>query len=267
LLSRLNQEWNESVRHKYDLKGVNGLAFQRAPKGPLPFSYVLLLSFVLFLISTIVGLWILNASIKPTLMKFAQMKTEKIANLIIDLPKTMDINEIIETVPAGTSGVVTTKFNTELINRAMGETSDLVMNNLNNIEQGNLQKLEGMTDIDFDQDASRIEKGIVYHIPLGQATNNSLLSNLGPNIPIRFHAVGDVNADVHFIMKEYGINNVYVQVMISIEATVQIIVPFATKVTTLIQEYPLAAGLIQGKVPNFYNKGSSVSPSITLPSR
>ncbi len=243
------------------------MSFRRPPKGPLPFSYVLLLSFALFLISTMVGLWILNASIKPTLMHFAEMKTEKIANLIIDLPETMDINEIMESESVGTSEVVTTKFNAEMINRAMGETSDLVMQNLNNIEQGNLQKLEGMEDIDFDQDASKKEKGIVYHIPLGQATNNSLLSNLGPSIPIRFHAVGDVNADVHFKIKEYGINNVYVQVMISIEATVQIIVPFATKVTTLIQEYPLAAGLIQGKVPNFYNKGGSTSPSITLPTR
>ncbi len=32
--------------------------------------------------------------------------------------------------------------------------------------------------------------------PLGQATEIPLLGNLGPKIPIRFHVIGDVQANV-----------------------------------------------------------------------
>ena len=39
----------------------------------------------------------------------------------------------------------------------------------------------------------REPNGVAYSVPLGRVTDNTLLSNLGPDIPIEFSAIGDVN--------------------------------------------------------------------------
>jgi hypothetical protein len=49
--------------------------------------------------------------------------------------------------------------------------------------------------------------------------------------------------------------------------SVQIITPFATKITKLTQSIPVDGSLIQGDVPQFYNNGGGVSPSIQLPEK
>ena len=51
-------------------------------KGPLPFRYVLLLTFLFFMLSTGVGLWLINREIEPTLMKYAEAQTKEIATLV-----------------------------------------------------------------------------------------------------------------------------------------------------------------------------------------
>jgi hypothetical protein len=62
-----------------------------------------------------------------------------------------------------------------------------------------------------------------------------------------------------------GINNTWIDIAIHLEVSIQIITPFDTKITKLSQNIPVAAGLIQGEVPQFYNGGGSSSPSFELP--
>ncbi|UII55428.1 sporulation protein YunB [Cytobacillus spongiae] len=244
----------------------------RRRKGPLPFRYVFLITFVFFAFSTAAGLWFINKGLEPTLMSYADSQTRKIASLVINkainkkIANVMDINDIIETVPSPNgANTTTTKFNTEIINRVQGEIASLVQTNIKEAEAGNLSALESVTDIEIETDKSNSAEGIVYYVPLGQATENALLGNLGPQIPVRFNAIGDILADVKTEMKEYGINNVYVKVYIHLEVNVQIIIPFATKVTTVKQDIPVAMGLIQGEVPQFYNGGGDSAPSLELP--
>lgn len=177
----------------------------------------------------------------------------------------MDINEIIEESSAenGRSGMI--KFNTEIINRVLAETTNLVQMNIKEAERGNLSSLELLTDVEIEMDETKSEEGIVYYVPLGQATNNALLGNLGPQIPVRFNAIGDIRSDVKTKVTEYGINNAYVEVFIHLEVNVQIIIPFATKITTVKQDIPVAMGLVPGEVPQFYGPGEGSTPSLELP--
>ncbi|MBM7648558.1 sporulation protein YunB [Bacillus ectoiniformans] len=242
----------------------------KTKRGPLPLQYVLLITLILFTFSTASSLWIINESVKPTLLSYAETETRRIAAMVISkainkkIAHVIDINDIIETVPGDTT---TTKFNTEIINRVLAETTNLVQLNLKEAEKGNLQALELLADVEIENEETENSEGIVYTIPLGQVTNNALLGNLGPKVPIRFHAIGDVKSDVKSNVKPYGINNAYVEVFIEVEVSVQIIVPFATKVTTVKQDIPVAMGLIHGQVPNFYNGGGNTSPSITVPAK
>ena len=64
---------------------------------------------------------------------------------------------------------------------------------------------------------------------LGRRQEFRYLGNLGPKIPIRFHVIGDVQANVVASIEEFGINNAYIEVNILLKVNVQIIVPLATK--------------------------------------
>ncbi|MDQ0215158.1 sporulation protein YunB [Oikeobacillus pervagus] len=244
----------------------------RPRKGPLPFRYVLIITFMIFVFSTIASLWIINEGIKPTLVTYAETQTKAIAAKVISkavnkkVANAIDINDIIETVPSGDGkGTTVTKFNTEIINRVLGETTTLVQLNLKEAERGNLQALELLSDVEIENKKMEKSEGIVYSVPLGQATNNALLGNLGPRVPIRFNAIGNVRSDVKSNVKPYGINNAFVEVSIRVQVNVQIIVPFATKMTTVEQDIPVAMGIIEGGVPQFYNGGSNQAPTLTVP--
>nr|WP_263324994.1 sporulation protein YunB [Neobacillus sp. Marseille-Q6967] len=237
-------------------------------RGPLPFRQVLFLSFIFFLLSTVLGIWLVNKGIEPSLIRYAESKTKQIASQVINKAinkKTVDVGDVIK-VESGENGAQPTAgLNTEVINQKLSEITNEVQNNLNAAEKGDLASLEQLTDVDIQVDAKR-EDGIVWNVPLGQATNMALLGNLGPKIPVRFHAIGEVRPDVKINTKPMGINNTWIDVAIHLEVSVQIITPFATKITKLDQNIPVGGKLIQGDVPQFYNNGGSMPlPAIQLP--
>ncbi|MGG1292177.1 sporulation protein YunB [Bacillus smithii] len=240
-------------------------------RGPLPLRYVFVITFILFACFTALSLWLINAGIKPTLMSYAESETKKIASMVINnainqkVANVMDINDIIEIVPnRDQSKSSTTRLNTEIINRILGEVTNQVQNNLREAEKGKLEPLD-YADVKLDPQQSKKLEGIVFSVPLGQATNNAILGNLGPNVPVRFHAVGDVRSDVKSTVRPYGINNAYVEVAIHVQVNVQIIIPFSTKTTKVEQDIPVAMGIIQGDVPQFF--GGNGHSSVEIPAK
>lgn len=239
-------------------------------RGPLPFRYVFLLSFVFFLISTAAGLWIVNKSIEPTLMRYAEFQTKKIASEVINSAikkETTNIDEIIDVTPGGNGKVSAVKLKTEVVSRLLANTVQQIQKNIQSAEKGELTSLEEVTNVEFKKERDKNENGIVWYIPLGQATNSALFGNLGPKIPIRFNAVGDVQPDVKMNAKPMGINNTWIEVSLHLNVTVQIITPFAAKMTNLEQTIPLGAGLIPGDVPQYFNGGGGANPAIQLPDK
>ncbi|MCD8502072.1 MAG: hypothetical protein LRY71_10840 [Bacillaceae bacterium] len=53
-------------------------------KGPLPFRYVFLISFIIFCVMTVQGLYLVERGIRPTLLDIAQTETQRIATLAIN---------------------------------------------------------------------------------------------------------------------------------------------------------------------------------------
>jgi sporulation protein YunB len=244
---------------------------RRSRRGPLPFRYVLLLSFVFFLLSTAFGIWVVNKGIEPTLMQIAESETRNIAAIVINkaiTKRTTNIGEddkVIEFIPSTNGKASNATLNTDLINRVLAETTTQIQKNLRTAKSGDLASLEQLTDMEIETDEEKASDGIVWYVPLGQATQIALLGNLGPKIPVKFTAIGDVRPDVKIESKPMGINNTWVDVFIHIEVSVQIITPFATEITKIEQSIPVGNSLIHGDVPQFYNGGSSTSPSIQLP--
>lgn len=214
--------------------------------------------------------WI-NARLTPTYLEYAEVQTNKIASMVISkainsrIANVLDVNDIIEHVPSESTNMVTTKFNTEIINRILADTNNLVQAHLEQAEKGNLSSLPYLDDIEYDKQTMEDQGGIVFFVPMGQAANIPLIGNLGPKIPIRFHVIGNVQSTVEQSINEFGINNAFVEISIHIKVNVQIIVPLASKMSTVEQRIPVAMGLIQGQVPYIYTKGEGTPPSVEVP--
>jgi sporulation protein YunB len=238
-------------------------------RGPLPLRYVLLLSFVFFLLSTAFGLMLINKGIEPALMAYAESETRNIAASVINkaiTKRTLDVGEGNNVIKVtNENGVSVANLNTAYVNRVLAETTAQIQKNLKAAKRGDLQSLEQLTDVEIETKNNQNEDGIVWYVPIGQATKIALLGNLGPKIPIRFHAIGEVKPDVKTKADRIGINNVHYYVSVEIEVAVQIITPFATKITTLKQNIPVGDTYIQGEVPQFYNEGGGTLPAIQLP--
>ncbi|MCJ8009436.1 sporulation protein YunB [Lederbergia wuyishanensis] len=239
---------------------------RKVRRGPLPFRYVMLLSFVFFIFSTALGLWIVNTGIKPTLISYAESQTNKIAPAVISkavqdvLPNVKDLNDVAEILPNGA-----VKYKTDIINKTQADLSRAIQLNLKQAEKGNLETLQEETGIQIDYHKSSEGEGIVYSFPIGQATKNALLGNLGPRIPIRFTPIGSVRSSVESKVEQYPINNLFVTIIIPIEVSVQIIIPFGSEKTVVKQEVPLAIGIFPQAVPDFYNGNGTTNPSIQFP--
>ncbi|SOC13050.1 sporulation protein YunB [Ureibacillus xyleni] len=225
-----------------------------------------------FVVAVILFLYTLNARLMPTYLQYAEVQTFKIASHVVSkainarTSTVLDVNEIIEDLPSESDYMLTTRFNTEIINKVRAETVTLVKEHLQLAEQGDLTQLPDLENVEYD--ISEIQKGdgIVFFVPIAQALNLPLLGNLGPRVPIRFHIIGNVASDVATSFKEFGINNALVEVNIHLTVNVQIIIPFASKQSSVEQTIPVAIGLVRGQVPHIYtNGGDGAQPSIEVP--
>jgi sporulation protein YunB len=236
-----------------------------------------LLPFILFtiLIAVFLFFYTVNAKLTPIFVRYAEVQTMKIASHVISKAinsktnNVLDVNEIIVDAPNSSDGGASWKFNTQLINRRSAEIQELVRSHLQQAEDGNLEMLPSQNDIEFDPQAMESQGGVVFFVPIGQATNIPLLGNLGPKIPIRFHVIGDVSTTIETEILPFGINSAYVEVNVLLTVNVQIIVPLATEKSIVKQKIPVAMGLIQGKVPQINysgnGNGSGNQPDLQIP--
>ena len=244
------------------------MQFKRRKKA----STKLTLLFVSLACTIVAFLYFMNSRIMPTYLQYAEVQTQKIASYVVSkainsrTSSVLDVNDIIVDLPPGTSDMVTTKFNTDIINQVRAETTALVKEYLEQAENGDLTHLPNLDNVEYDVGRMEAGDGIVFFVPMGQALNLPLLGNLGPTIPIRFHIIGNVQSDVISTIREFGINNAYVEVSIHLEVNVQIIIPLATTSATVDQNIPVAIGLIRGTVPYIYTEGGDgTQPSIEVP--
>ncbi|MFT4412937.1 sporulation protein YunB [Fredinandcohnia humi] len=240
-------------------------------KGPLPFRYVFLVTFVFFIISTAAGLWLINKAIEPALMAYAENETQKIANTVIKNAINQQISEeelnseeLVTYQKDANGKVKINSFNTQTINRIATKTLGNIEKYLKYVNEGEINKLE-YPNIDLETDHASGTTGFVFEVPLGEATDNALLGNLGPQIPIRFHMIGFASTTPEARIDEWGINNAWFHVDVIATVTMQVILPFSTGEVEIQTPIPVISQIIEGEVPQFYNSGGDSAPSIEVP--
>jgi len=241
---------------------------RRIRRKPLPLRYILLLSFVFFVLSSAVGLWIVNDRMKAPVMKYAESQSVNLATNLINkaiedqIGEGLRLDDMMEIVPLDQSGsVMTYRFNTQKAVEYSTKITNSILNSINAMEGGAAElPLEG--DI---KDVHPAKDGIIFYIPMGRVFDNIIIGSLGPDIPVKLQAIADVKNDIETVREEHQINNIWVEIRLHVKIGIRIIVPFETEITTIEKRIPLAMGYIKGDVPQFYNNRGDTPPSIQIP--
>lgn len=222
---------------------------------------IFLIILILVSMCTFLFLNFINNKITPILLENAELEINKFSTIIVNkaisqvLEDKVNVDEIFETVKNDSGVIQTIDFNPIVVNQILNIATTVVQNNLKLLEEGELDAI-GIYDMDLPENRIKdLQKGIILRIPIGVLTNNAILSNLGPEIPIKLHYIGDVNSNITTKITQYGINNAMVEVGVHLEMTAQIILPFVTEKKVLECDIPIAIKIIQGSVPNYYGSG------------
>ena len=97
-----------------------------------------------------------------------------------------------------------------------------------------------------------VKKGILCDVSIGSVRGSTLFANISPTIPIKLLFSSQLNSDIDVKTKEYGINNVIIEVYFKINVEAQITMPLTSKRKKIEIREPLAIDIISGKIPNYY---------------
>lgn len=208
----------------------------------------------IFLIITIsLTFTFINKKITPILMIYAENKSRTIANAIITsavdnkyLNQLNKKNIFIEKKDIN-GNIISTDFDSVEINKLLNDISNQIELYIDKLEAGKVPK-----KIKRKFGIKNTKKGIAYEIPSGIITNNALLSNLGPKVPVRLNLNSDALTNIKTEVTNYGINNALIKVSISIKIYMQVIIPFKTKEIVVKNDIPIVMKLAKGEVPNYY---------------
>jgi len=238
--------------------------------------YKLNLFFITFISIVICSFLVISnvsKKITPIISDLAEIKINKYSTSVINkavsqvLEEKINVDQLFENVTSNDGTIEMIDFNPIVVNQVLSIATTVVLNNLMLLENGDLDSI-GLDGAELsDKERVHLQDGIVAFIPIGSATNITLLSNLGPKIPVRLHYTGDVNSNITTKITPYGINNALIEIGVHLEVTAQVILPFSSSVKKLENDIPIAIKMIQGKIPSFYS-GSILknSDTFTLPS-
>ena len=218
------------------------------------------ISTIIVLVVLIVYFFISYAGKKvlPILMKQAQIDCKKMAILIIKNSLNDDVLSILDdnlyTVIQNNNGEIQTiDFNPLVVNKFLTKTTNVVAENLRNLEKGNIDNISFLESENFN--IKNLKNGVISEIPMGIISNNVLLSNLGPKIPVKLNLVGNVISSVETKVRNYGINSALIEIYAKVEVTEEVIIPFQTKTIKITNNIPVGIKIINGTVPNYYGSG------------
>src|SRR5690625_1801842 len=239
---------------------------------PPPIKHILMVTLILFFILIFFSIWIIDKGIKPPLMDIAEQKTIEFAtrtiNSAVKSTENISFDDLIDINMDNNGNVSTLGWNSTAVNRALRMATERAEYFLYGMNKGET------LDVD-DPDLKPIEFGdsvgdlaakdpTVVEIPIGQATGNTILANLGPKVPVHFEIVGSLRSDVVHEIKEFGVNAALIEIYIPVTVNVQIVIPFSTSVAEVSTRVFIDSRLVMGSVPEFYSSGTD-GPSISIP--
>ncbi|MGV3487582.1 MAG: sporulation protein YunB [Tuberibacillus sp.] len=239
---------------------------------------VMLGSSALFILITVLSLNFVSNKLTPTLMDIAQNEAEQAVMYAINYGlSNATLQEMEHDIDLSRQNIIEKNkdffiakydskgniesiiFDNVAIRDYLFKTTARIQSFMRLVENGTISIEHGSDRI------IRINKNPVRtsaSIPLGQVTDSSLFGNLGPSIPVNFQPLSDVETNIDRRLKETGINNIQIQLVIHVKVNVRVVLPFATQNSVLSEDIPIAEYTYTGDIPKYINgKPSSETKS------
>lgn len=191
--------------------------------------------FILLIISLCVifnsALYIFNNNISPVILRFAEEKLKNEATSIIyetalDIySKDFNYKEII----------IIEKDKEENITLLRADTVRLNYLSSNLILEAN-EKIKNLEDLDIK-------------VPLGYASNNLAMKNIGPNIKINLNQIGNVTSEYESVFEGAGINQTIHRIYLNVTVKLRVAIPLNSKDIEIACRVPVSETIIVGKIP------------------
>ena len=229
-------------------------------------STIYLITNALILLISLYQINIINKLSKDRIIEYSTMLATKFTKYVINaayIKEDFDITKekIYEMIQDNDGDIKTIIYDATAVNELLNSITDRVYKTFNNLETGKIKELTVNENIVTNK-KHKYKDGIILEIPLGIITNNYLLMNLSPNIPVRISLTGEFESEVSTKVEEYGINNALITISVDITVTEQITMPFITEKIKINNKIPISINLVNGKIPNYYLSGFEKSSNL-----
>lgn len=229
--------------------------------------FLILLIITLVIILSFIFINYYSKKAYPILKSYAEAETKKLTILIINKAVTkqlynMDVEELFKVTYNKDGEIILIDFDTKKTSKILSNMTSLVELNMRAVEEGKIDMIELPENSLSNYNMDLLSKKIICEIPFGLTTGSSLLSNIGPKIPVKISLVGDVSTNFSTEVVEYGINNALLKVIVNISVTTKVILPITSEDLTINANIPIGMKVIQGKIPNYYLNGFTTKSNI-----
>lgn len=222
---------------------------------------LLLISLILIAFLTYFIIKLVGDMAVPTLTSYAKIEANKLTNIVVNrtiekiVNNNLNVDDFYIINKDNDNNINMIDFNTVEVNNILTKIINNVQNNLQKIEDGNINDLN-ISELGLQEyDKENLERGIIYRIPLGIITDTTILSNLGPTIPIKIALNGEISGNISTKITNYGINNALLETIINLEINQLVMLPVASSEMSVTTSVPIAMKLVQGIVPTYYFNG------------
>ena len=224
---------------------VNNRRFGNKKRRKLKFIYRLLIFLLVISGIFIIVLRYSEARLRPIMTSMAEAHARSIGARVVGEAINEEIamsslayDDLISFEKAADGRISALKTNILTVNRLKSTLAVVILNKLAYIEDINL------------------------YIPVGNLLNGEFLSGRGPRIEVILIPVGSVVTDISNVFASAGINQTRHQIMLDVQVTVSIILPFSVETTDIFTSVSIAETIIVGDVPNLYMAGDA--PNIAV---
>lgn len=222
---------------------------KKLPKLVTIMLYIVGITFILSLII----IRYFSTKLEPALKYYLSTEVKRVLSLVINdtisnTTNYIDINKII--IDSKNSNAI--DVNTKYVNQVLANINRDIEENLRLIEDGKINNLKkyfsSLSDIDYEE----LKGGVIYYISSGNISGNVFTNNIGPKIPIKFAMAGHVTSKIDSKIREYGINNVLLEINVNVSVNMSVNIPFVTEEVKVETSMPLIIRVVEGEIPDYY---------------
>lgn len=211
---------------------------------------------IVVIVSTFLFLLFLEKRMKLIIEPFIDTEVERLTtNVVNQAVNEIDDNissSLLEVKKDSSGSIEKLSYNTIYINQLNSEFNKIILEKLTQLENGEIRD-DIISNRLENGKFKHVRNGILCEISFSSLRGSSLFANVGPVIPIRLVFLGGIHPDVDIKVKEYGINNILVEIYFVTTIKEQISMPFSSKRKEIVVNQLISADIIHGKTPDYYN--------------